>query len=364
MRRTWLLLVALVLVVGLGVSLRRWPSGEQGRERPSTSTDPAHSDSVSSRDQSDVRPLPSAARPTDGSIDTSVDGSVSKPLQSRERALAGLRKLKLSPAVRTLTGVAGDRQDAKGRVAALRKLTRQLSKDDIQGILLFLDFHIDQEAIGIKLRPMVFNALKNDALDVLLRQNERVDGVGSVLVHMYRDKTHDTMWRDYCVQYFYEYYRQKWPDETTVARDPEHAALVKAYWEAAAETDTDVAGAALLGLERFSRSRATYDRQRVAELVLSAALNESTCETSRITALRLCGEMKLAAVVTCAREVAQTGSTPPLRTAAIATLGDVGTRQDLDVVESLALSSNKRIGRIATAALAKLKARHQERSGS
>ena len=58
-----------------------------------------------------------------------------------------------------------------------------------------------------------------------------------------------------------------------------------------------------------------------------------------------------------ARIVSQTGETTMLRMAAIATLGDLGEEQDIDLVETMAASDEKRIATVAESALLRLKKR-------
>ena len=85
---------------------------------------------------------------------------------------------------------------------------------------------------------------------------------------------------------------------------------------------------------------------------------------SRLTALRLSAGisndeqgMPNVEVVQAARSVAQTGETVLLRSAAIVTLGEVGTPDDRELLESYALANNRQIAAAAKMALEKMDAR-------
>jgi hypothetical protein len=62
-------------------------------------------------------------------------------------------------------------------------------------------------------------------------------------------------------------------------------------------------------------------------------------------------------VLPTARTLAQTGSTTPLRMAATATIGDLGDKSDIELLESLGAGSEKQIKPIAESALKRLKQR-------
>jgi len=204
----------------------------------------------------------------------------------------------------------------------------------------------------------------------MLRQDKRVDGLGGQLVAMFKDKEHDDVWRDYCVQYFGMYYNLKWLGDKQGEKgasvesvgaqkieDPERKDIEDAYWEAMKEKDKSTAGTSLLNLESLSRMHPDFDRQKIASKALELAADNGCIEASRITALRVCGMMNKTEALPVAREIAQTGETIMLRMAAIATIGDLGSKDDVELVQSLVNNPEKRIKTIAEAALKKVKAR-------
>ena len=88
--------------------------------------------------------------------------------------------------------------------------------------------------------------------------------------------------------------------------------------------------------------------------MLDLASDEEASVANRITAIRMCGEQGSAQALDTARDLAQNGDTTMLRCAAIATLGELGTEEDLALLETYAASTDKRIQRIGQQALEKL----------
>jgi len=262
-------------------------------------------------------------------------------VQPRDASLLTSDSCPLTPNLQTLLGLT-DPTDLDGRRAALRTLTRHLATNDIAALLAFLE---QPPGDYQRLKPLQYNAIRNDILDVLVRQDRPVPGLGARMAAMFRNTAQDDLWRDYCIQYFAPYYAAAWPageggnaaeDGKPAKLDPARREIVDAYWEAVARPDKTFAGTALLGMERLSREYKEFDRERIAGTALTLASDENTGEATRITALRVCGLMKQAGALETARIVVQTGTTFPLRLAAIATLGDLGDRRDREYLQALA----------------------------
>jgi len=208
-----------------------------------------------------------------------------------------------------------------------------------------------------ELSLLEFNAIKNNILDKLLSQNELPVGIGMYMVEMYRDRSHDDLWRDYCVQHFYLYCDRKVREGGINASDPAINAIKSAYWDAAAETETTIAGSALLGLERLSRLDPNFDRARLERIVLNYAMNENTPLKTRITAMQLCGVTQQESILPAARTVAQETKSIPLQIAAIAAIGDVGDASDVAFLEKLTSTTTGYARNSANSSLARLKKR-------
>ena len=237
------------------------------------------------------------------------------------------------------------------RNATLRAFTRQLSTNDVATLIAFLENHPGAYA---GLRPIAYNAIRNDVLDVLLRQDKPVVGLGARVAAMFRDPAHDDIWRDYCLQYLAGCYEAA-PAET--APHSERDQITAAYWDAAAQSGKTFAGTALLGMETLSRQYPAFDRERVGRLAVTLAGDDLACEATRITSLRLCGLLRRSEALESARIVAQTGDTVPLRMAAIATLGDLGERQDVEYLQMAVDTEAPRLKPVIEAAAKTLRTR-------
>ena len=345
MNKKILLLVVIVFVIAVTVFMsdrRKVVSPAVRVSKPP----PARSEPVLSKS-----PVPS--------VPMSLSHSVRSAAVTNRQAgiMDELGKLQISPAVRTLIGLDENAGNKKARQDALKKMTRDLSPDDVKALLLFFDtLYTDQKALP----QLVFNALKNDALDVLMRQTKLTTGVGENLTRMFQDKEQDDVWRDYCIQYLAPYYERKWgaaqADRTHI--DAEQKAIEDTYWAAIQAKDKTFAGTALLAMESLSRTPgSSFDRKKVEETAVALANDDQCGEAARITALRIAGQIGRTGVLPAARQVAQTGSTTMLRMAAVATVGDLGDKTDLELLQSLANDSENRVRTVADAALKKLKAR-------
>lgn len=248
------------------------------------------------------------------------------------------------------------RKNRRARVEALRKLTRALSPDDVKALRMFLEARFDERE---GLRLLAFNGLKNDVLDVLLRQNKMPQGIGSQLAGMFEDERFDDVWRDYCVQYLTIYAERAWTENPEFATGPEYAKFEETYWKALDRKDRSFSGTALIGLEMLSRDHKSLDRSKIAQKALALAGDENTLEASRITALNICSKMAVKEILPEARIIAQTGITTTLRLAAIAAIGNLGVDGDKELLGSLSNSSNKRIKQIAESALVRVASRSE-----
>jgi hypothetical protein len=277
----------------------------------------------------------------------------------------------VSPSVLELSQQLGLSREEVGRIALpgtdgkrarefigkkLREWSGALPDKAVQEAFGFLDLRYSAD-YGMSL--LEFNALKNDLLLKLIRQNKLPADLCNRMIGMYRDRTHDDLWRDYCVQHFLIYYERKWPSGPAPKEDREAAAIQSAYWDAADETGNTIAGTALLGLERLSRTETSVDRRRVADKVRQYAENDNCPLQTRITSMQLCGVMGLEGILATARRVAENaGNRIPLRMSAIATIGDVGGQSEAEFLTRIAAqASNMYVQNAAKSALKRLESR-------
>lgn len=127
------------------------------------------------------------------------------------------------------------------------------------------------------------------------------------------------------------------------------------------ERGSTIAGTSLIGLELLSRTHDEFDRDVIVDSALDIAADETASAASRMTALRLATERGTTenteyteSTAEAARLIAQTGETVLLRSAAIVTLGEIGTDADRELLESFTSDGNQRIADAAKLALEKM----------
>jgi hypothetical protein len=207
-----------------------------------------------------------------------------------------------------------------------------------------------------ELNATEWNSVKNEALDKLIDQKKLPDGLGKLIVDMYRSRATEEIWRDYCVQHMTLYCQRKWPGSPAPPDDAEAGMIRSALWEAADETGGTIAGTALLGLERLSRTDPSLDRKRVGAKALSYASSPATPSKTRTTALQVCAEMGLKEILPAARSIAGESGEAGLRISAIAAMGALGEAGDRAMLEEIGKSSpDPLVQRAASAAIARLK---------
>ena len=260
-----------------------------------------------------------------------------------------------SDAVRSITGAGPDRDNQKARRAAINELTVNLASDDVAALIEFLLVPHDEDS-GVS--RTIYNVLRNDVLEVLVRQDTMPDGLGGLMVAMLRNPEEDSVWRDYSMQYMAEYYRRRWVPESDIEYDPagrdERLQMLAAFRDAFNQTEDTLAGTALIGFEALARHYPEIDAAEAAASALRIAGEQQMSAASRLTALRICATLGEQQVLSTARQLAQIGETTPLRMAAIATLGDLGSTDDLPLLNALSGAAEPGIARIATAARTRL----------
>ncbi len=291
-------------------------------------------------------------------------------------------KAELSEPVQLLFGLDDKEHNYPELLAAIHQLGYELSDVDVSALMEMLMFPNDR--FPEKMRDIEINAVKNDVLDRLLRQKQLPEGLGLQMVEMAENPENDPVWRDYCVQFMEPFYeRRSKVQSLKVERNSppaegrpkagvgssesassaqsvdELTAIHDAMFFALDERSETIAGTALIGLELLSRSHDEFDRKQIVEKAVEIASDEMASSSSRLTALRLSamteGSESAAGV---ARSLAQTGETVLLRSAAIVTLGEVGSADDRELLESFTFAENKQIADAARLALGKMNSKN------
>lgn len=222
--------------------------------------------------------------------------------------------------------------DFHQRLNAVHQLPDRLSQAQIQQLQNFLTQPSGELGEA---------ALKNDLLNMLRAQSRAPQGLTETLLTIYRDSRHTALMRDYAIQHLGAWQLQS----------PPSSSIRQTLWQACDQTGNSIAGTALLALYRLRNHLSSAERQRLGQQALAIA-GKGASPLSRLTALRICGELELREAGEISRSVLRARSDISLKLSAIATLGDVGVESDLALLESFL--AHPRLARAAELAIGRL----------
>ena len=272
---------------------------------------------------------------------------VGRPLRGRRCCLAigGLSLLALSvfaadPSV--LAKVLGTAEVSyPARIAAARALSRTLANEDITALYGFLD----RKAADDPSQPGELDAIKNDVVNQLKAQNRFPLELPSRLMAMYGDRSHDEVWRDYCIQHL--------GDIVPEIRDEAgREKAIRVLWSATDERQGSIPGTGLIALFNLCGGKGV-DRAQVAAKALAMVKDPGYGEPAKITALQIGAKLGDQALLPLARKLAAGGAIP-IRMSAMACLGMLGDKSDLELLKASESSTDVRLSTAAQAAIKRL----------
>jgi hypothetical protein len=292
-----------------------------------------------------ARPVRANADPIRAQDHSAIPSRTQPPIRSTDpeghpqigREVAGGRESTVtSEALPLILGHSGDKR-LSARRSAVNRLGTEMKPEDVLALCSYLREGCRTDD---SLNPDQKYVLVNEIQDVLQEQKEPPPDFTETLLAVYRDRTQDEVIRDYTVQHLGTWYE----------RAPDKRPIRDALWEATGETQSSVAGTALLALSNISDS----DRDRLAQTALQIAMDEQSGVAARITALQICAQLGVREAAPIARELAQLASPVSLRVSAIATLGALGDGNDSAFLQRLAEGTDLRVQPAARVALKRL----------
>ena len=265
------------------------------------------------------------------------------------------------PDIDLILGLGAD-ADYGTRLTAVHKIGKHLDEKQVERLRAFLETkHGPESGLGL----MGFNAVKNDVLDALLRQETLPEGLGDQILGMSRNTLMDPIWRDYCIQHLPVYYKRRWPEPIGEGeQDLERVAFLKACWEHVRLPAGPQAGTALLSLERLAGSHDEFSEKAIGKAAAAIALDPESSVLARIPAIQMAARMGEARALPAARQLARTGKPMNLRLSAIAAVGFNGTEQDLPLLQGILDGPNRHTRKAAARAIARIKERAATRRKS
>lgn len=241
-------------------------------------------------------------------------------------------------------------QAARRRSAA--RVEEDLNAFEIRLILDFLDKKFMDQS---EYKSLAFNAMKNDASNILLRQPQPVEGYCNALVLMYRNPGHDYVWKGYCLQFMFSYF-EKFCSGDEGGKSAQVFAVYSCLQDAVKEVRMPIAGTALCGLAALSEVPVFKDID-VTKMALQMAEDTNACVSARTTAIQVAAEAGSKDVLPLARKIAVSREDAMLRLASIGAIGLLGGKSDFDLIRELAGSGDSRISTSSRCALNRLTTR-------
>jgi len=240
-----------------------------------------------------------------------------------------------------LQTVLDDAADFHARQEAAARLGRTLTPPDIDALITLLEQHtlpaLDHD------ETIAFKDAVCTALDT---QTAYPAKLPAKLIAMYHDKRHATAWRDYCIQHLNTACTRIAPDQKPAA--------YKTFWAATAETDSTIAGTALIALADH-RQDSRVDARKLAQTAARIVADPQASSAARTTALQIAAELGEKQILPTARELASSHTAErPLRLSAIAAIGALGTPDDIPLLERYAQGNDHLLSSAAKPALQKL----------
>ncbi len=251
------------------------------------------------------------------------------------------------PVVRAtaLQTVLDDSAGFHARHETAARLPRNLERHDVSALIALLERHSHPSLAHDELL-----ALKDVVASALAAQASYPGELPARLTAMFRDTRHTVAWRDYCIQHL----------NTACTKIPatERPAIYEVFWEATAETDSTIAGTALIALADH-RADSAIPGERLRDSAYHIGADSAAAPAARLTAIQIAAELGDPRILPTARQLARNPATErPLRLSAIAAIGAVGTPEDLPLLRELAAAPGIMPGIAAKAALEKLQSRH------
>jgi hypothetical protein len=221
------------------------------------------------------------------------------------------------------------------RLRLVNALPRNLSFNDRKALYRFLKFGANNKDNYV---------LKNDILNALRNQQPLTPELTDVMLDLFYDKSQDIVVRSYALQHLRPWYLDEQQHDEVIRQ---------AFYDGLKETDTEIAGVALLALRYLAEQAPEFDKPFIAEQAAAIATDENSYILTRISAVGVAGKMNTAEQLPAIRELTASGNPVTLRVAAIAAVGELGTLADLDSLEQTA-AGKKPYSTAASAAIKKI----------
>jgi hypothetical protein len=191
---------------------------------------------------------------------------------------------------------------------------------------------------------------KNELMNALNRQVPLPPETVNVYAAIYRDPMQNEVIRDYAIQHVYEAYARLGDAQSK-------GAALTLLQEAASQSDSSIAGTAILALARLAQTDATVPNAEIAATAFALARNPAANTSARISALQVIGQFDAAQAVPVLVAAVNQGGSIPLQLSALGALGQVGGKEQVPLLRAIAQGDNARLKPAASGALRRMEQR-------
>jgi hypothetical protein len=263
-----------------------------------------------------------------------------------------------------LQATSKDSVDPRQRDADLADLVGNMKLADGEALL---DFALGAPPAGTSLGQ--WHGIVNECFNILRRPDCGAASFSDRLISVVGDESADPVIRDYSIQHLRAYYSDNDPlasreNDPVVRKRIENTIL-----GAARRTGESWSGTALLALDHMLLECAeepippSFSGVDVDGMVISLATNSEANMLARISAIQLCAERDLPAVLPALRAlVTDAGVDASLRLSAVAALGVLGEKSDLDLLEPLVTGTDSQLVYAAVPAATRIRQQAEQLS--
>jgi len=212
----------------------------------------------------------------------------------------------------------GEEPSYKGKWKSIKKIGLNLTKEEKSDIYDFIrngpnkdvhDLHLkDELMIKLEKQPDISNEYLNEFIDIA------------------SDKSIDGALRGYVMQHIRSAY---W--NHIEKRDD----LRSSIYNGLEDHSSDVSGTALMAAVSLNERFGGFDDEKINKAAIKLSHNPLAHLPSKMTAIKIIGEQKLEEGLDLVRDKAQNGEDTVMKIVAIHSLGDIGTKEDLEFMNKM-----------------------------
>ena len=183
-------------------------------------------------------------------------------------------------------------------------------------------------------------AVRNNVMNLLKRETKNPQALTDAFIGIYRDKTNQhPVLRDYAIQHLASWHNKLEADKPLdgQALDRELNQIEDIFWTALDETQAAIPATALLALNRITPPENQEKRQTLHEEALNLIEKNGIGEAVQSTALQLAAQAKPEEALRLAEKLIRVGKSVALRRSAIATIGNHGNEQSVQMLRELTM---------------------------